>query len=101
MYHKCVLICIGSHFQELTGIKMAFKNRAIRKTDYFGPIKYPTHLLHGSPLYFPGDLRVNEQPTLGAIHLLWVREHNRIARELKKINGHWNDERLFQVTNYD
>ena len=51
-------------------------------------------------MYFLGDLRVNEQPTLGAIHLLWVREHNRIAKELKNINGHWNDERLFQVTNF-
>ena len=43
----------------------------------------------------PGDLRVNEQPTLGVMHLLWVREHNRLARQLKRINPHWNDERLY------
>ena len=46
---------------------------------------------------FKGDLRVNEQPTLGAMHLLFVREHNRLARHLKGINPLWDDERLYQV----
>jgi hypothetical protein len=45
-----------------------------------------------------GDMRVNEQLTLGVMHLLWVREHNRLARQLTKINPHWGDERLFQVS---
>ena len=45
-----------------------------------------------------GDVRVNEQPTLGSFHLLFVREHNRIARELKRFNPRWNDEKLYQET---
>ena len=43
-------------------------------------------------------MRVNEQPTLGSFHLLFLREHNRIARELKRFNLRWNDEKLFQET---
>ena len=47
-------------------------------------------------LVFPGDLRPNEQPPLGAIHVLFLREHNRVARALKVLNPGFDDERLFQ-----
>ena len=45
---------------------------------------------------FAGDFRVNEQPGLSTMHTLWVREHNRVATLLIKINPKWDLERVFQ-----
>lgn len=43
-----------------------------------------------------GDIRVNEQIGLAAMHTIWLREHNRIADELKRLNGHWDGETVYQ-----
>ena len=29
------------------------------------------------------------------MHTLWLREHNRVARELARLNPGWGDDRLF------
>lgn len=46
---------------------------------------------------FLGDNRVNEQLGLGVLHTLVVREHNRIAKELTRLNQKWDDEIIYQV----
>ena len=38
--------------------------------------------------YVAGDVRVNGQPALTTLNTIWMREHNRITRQLKDLNGH-------------
>ncbi|GBM04512.1 Peroxidase [Araneus ventricosus] len=43
-----------------------------------------------------GDPRVNMHASLGGSMAVWMREHNRIAKRMKKINPHWEEEKIFQ-----
>lgn len=51
---------------------------------------------HPEQYYVAGDLRVNEQPGLTAMHTLFVREHNRWCDELAQAHPTWSDEDLYQ-----
>ncbi|XP_035828707.1 peroxidase-like protein 3 isoform X2 [Aplysia californica] len=48
--------------------------------------------------FLAGDSRVNEHPALASMHTLWMREHNRIARELAKLRPQDSTEEIFQLT---
>ena len=47
------------------------------------------------PCFFAGDKRINENAGLACMHTLFVREHNRVARELKKFNPTWDTDTVF------
>ncbi|OXB71371.1 UNVERIFIED_CONTAM: hypothetical protein H355_011748, partial [Colinus virginianus] len=48
------------------------------------------------PCFLAGDSRASEMLELACMHTLFVREHNRLARGLKRLNPHWNGEKLYQ-----
>lgn len=52
----------------------------------------------GRYCFAAGDARANENLHLTTMHLLWARQHNRIAGELARINPSWSDETLYQET---
>lgn len=53
------------------------------------PLPRPTY-------FFAGDIRANLNPVLTALHTIFVREHNELAREVKKALVDANDEKIFQ-----
>ncbi|XP_066931789.1 peroxinectin A-like [Clytia hemisphaerica] len=44
-----------------------------------------------------GDVRGDENIALHSMHTLWIREHNRIAKRLRKINPKMDDEEIYQT----
>ncbi|KDR24107.1 peroxidase-like [Zootermopsis nevadensis] len=54
------------------------------------------HISESEACYLAGDVRVNQNPQLTVFQILQLREHNRLARELARLNPHWDDERLYQ-----
>lgn len=52
--------------------------------------------LEGKACFASGEKGLNQNMLVMSIATLWLREHNRLAKELKTINKDWNDETLFQ-----
>lgn len=49
----------------------------------------------GRYCFLSGDARSNENLHLTSMHLIWARQHNKIAQGLAKVNPHWNDEKIY------
>lgn len=47
------------------------------------------------PCFLAGDTRASETPKLTAMHTLFVREHNRLATELRRLNPRWTGDKLY------
>ena len=45
--------------------------------------------------FVAGDVRANEATVLTALHIIFVREHNRLVDNLKIINPHWSATKLY------
>lgn len=43
-----------------------------------------------------GDGRVNQQPAIAVLQILYARQHNRVARELRNLNPDWDPETVYQ-----
>lgn len=77
------------------GLKPLLPKQLIRPDlDCFGRPNADTYC------FFGGDERVNEQPTLTALHTLYVRDHNRVAKRLAQLNPHWDDDRIYHETRH-
>ena len=48
-------------------------------------------------LFIAGDIRINEQPTLATMHILFIREHNFQAAQIAAAHPQWTDEQVFQA----
>jgi hypothetical protein len=46
--------------------------------------------------FIAGDVRANENVPLTAMHTIWVREHNRLARQIRRANDDLTDEAIYQ-----
>ena len=55
-----------------------------------------SHPLRHPKLFTAGDVRVNENPGLQTLHTLWVKEHNRLAKEIYSQYQEKDDEEIFQ-----
>ena len=56
----------------------------------------PFESAQGLPFFSFGDLRANSLVGLMVFQTIFLREHNRLAREFASMNPCWDDERIFQ-----
>ncbi len=47
-------------------------------------------------LFVAGDVRANENAVLTSMHVVFAREHNRLAEDLAAAHPDWTDEQIFQ-----
>nr|ANN45957.1 byssal peroxidase-like protein 4 [Mytilus coruscus] len=87
----------GSSERRLVDLRQFINGRLNASSDNLLPDGPPNDdCLPTQICFISGDDRFQEIPMLTVIHINFLREHNRIAEKLHKINPHWKDEKLFQ-----
>nr|AYV89017.1 chorion peroxidase-like [Tetranychus truncatus] len=91
-------IVYGSNLETSNKLRAFTGGQLAHQTVSSGQILPPQNDIcnNGSACLEGADSRVNQQPGLMATHITWLREHNRIAKELEKLNPTWSDEEIFQ-----
>ncbi|XP_049295123.1 peroxidase-like [Anopheles funestus] len=70
--------------------------QAVRRNGVEWPIPDPAGCSWSNVCYLVADRRSYQYPMSATVHLLFLREHNRLANQLKLLNPSWSDEILFQ-----
>uniref|UniRef100_A0A182LT90 MYND-type domain-containing protein n=1 Tax=Anopheles culicifacies TaxID=139723 RepID=A0A182LT90_9DIPT len=70
--------------------------QAVRRNGVEWPPIDPAGCSWSNVCYLVADRRSYQSPMSATVHLLFLREHNRLANQLRLLNTNWSDEVLFQ-----
>jgi hypothetical protein len=79
----------GGHLKTSAGNLLPFNTAGLANAN-------DAHVVADNKLFLAGDIRANENIELTAIQTLFMREHNRIADQLRAANPRLSDEQLYQ-----
>ncbi|ETE71506.1 Peroxidase mlt-7, partial [Ophiophagus hannah] len=85
----------------LLAVNDRFNDRGLALLPFGNPKGFPetcniTNKTLNIPCFLAGDNRVNEMPGLMALQTLFMREHNRLTTDLKRLNPQMRGEELYQ-----
>uniref|UniRef100_A0A182JRS5 Heme peroxidase 1 n=1 Tax=Anopheles christyi TaxID=43041 RepID=A0A182JRS5_9DIPT len=69
---------------------------AVRRNGLEWPVIDPAGCTWANVCYLVADSRSYQFPMAATVHLLFLREHNRLANQLRLLNSGWSDEVIFQ-----
>lgn len=92
--HVDLAVTYGAHKEAADAIRV-FKKGELKS----GKSKFSTNMLPRDKdgFFMSGDRRVNENPSLTAMHTLFKREHNRLCAEVEKAFPKYNDDLIYQL----
>ncbi|XP_049621034.1 LOW QUALITY PROTEIN: eosinophil peroxidase-like [Suncus etruscus] len=83
----------------LLAVNQMFQDQGRALLPFDNVVPDPCQLTNRSaniPCFLAGDPRASETLAMMALHTLFLREHNRLVMELKRLNPHWFGEQLYQ-----